>query len=292
MNESDRRVVVTGAAGRLGRTVAETFLAAGFSVVATDIVDPGDLSFPICRADLRDHRQVLDLLSGADVVLHIGNHPGLGGTPPQVVFNDNTSINENVFQGAVESGVRTVVFASTIQLVGSKPDERTVVSAPPMPAFPISDETPPQPANVYALSKQVSEVMLRYYAERCGVTGVAVRLPLLHHHEPHFAVRNGTESIHDIFEGFIGLTYTDAARLFVAIVQSDLSGYNVFMAGTSHRHIDRSVSDLVESYYPSAPAGTSDLVDLTPVTAATGWCPSPPEWPVPSAVISSEGGHQ
>lgn len=270
-------VLVTGAAGRLGRTVARLFHEEGFRLLATDLVDAGPVPYPFQRADLRDHRAVLKLLAGIDVVLHIANHPGIGSTPPQVVFNENVSINENVFQGAAEQSPSAIVFASTLQLIGSHVDNRTVVTEPVRPAYPLNENAVPDPSNVYALSKTVSEVMLRYYAERCGLACTALRLPHLHRNEARLKVAAGDEHPADILEGFIGLTYDDAARLFLAVVRAGLKGYRVYMPGSSHRHRDLSVDDLIERYYPEVAPGTPDLIDISTIVADTGWRP----WPAP-----------
>jgi nucleoside-diphosphate-sugar epimerase len=268
-------VLVTGAAGRLGSTVARLFHDEGYHLLATDVVDPGHVPYPFEHADLRDHVAASTVLAGIDVALHIGNHPGIGSTPPQVVFNENVSINENVFQGAAEQGVGTIVFASTVQLIGSHIDDRTVVTEPARPVYPLDEAAVPDPSNVYALSKTVSEVMLRYYADRCGLACTALRLPLLHRHEARFQVASGHERPVDILEAFTGLTYDDAAGLFLAIVRAALPGFRVYLAGTSHRHRDLSVADLIDRYYPDVAPGTTDLVDISTVTTETGWRPSP-----------------
>ncbi len=275
MSTSEPRVLVTGAAGRLGSTVAARFHAAGFELLATDVVDPGAVPYPFEQADLRDHDAAAVLLTDVDVLLHIGNHPGIGPLPPQQVFNENVSINENMFQGAAERGVGTIVFASTLQLVGSHPDERTVVDPPPRPTFPLDGDTSPTPSNVYALSKAVSETMLRYYAERCGIACTALRFPLLHHHEDRYMVETGHERPVDVFEGFTGLTYDDASGLFLAVVRAELSGYHGFMVGTAHRHRDLPLPDLIRTFYPDVDPALPDLIDNGAVTEATGWQPGP-----------------
>lgn len=278
---TERRVLVTGAAGRLGSAVARLFHREGYPLVASDVVAPDDVPYRFVQVDLRDHHEASALLTDVDVVLHIGNHPGIGPTPPQVVFNENVSINENVFQAAAEQGVGTIVFASTLQLIGSHPDTRTVVDPPTRPSYPIDETAAANPSNVYALSKSVSELMLRYYADRCGLACTALRLPLLHHHEPRFAVADGHERPVDVFEGFSGLSYDDAARLFLATVRAGLPGYRVYLAGTTHRHVDLSVDELVERYYPEVPAGTTDLIDSSTAATELGWHPTD-EYPGPT----------
>jgi nucleoside-diphosphate-sugar epimerase len=265
------RILVTGAAGRLGTAVASRFHGEGFDLLATDVVDAGEVPYRFELADLLDHEAASALLEDVDVVLHIGNHPGIGPRPPQLVFNENIAMNENIFQGAAERGVSRIVFASTLQLVGSHVDGRTVVDAPPRPAFPLSGDTSPAPGNVYALSKTVSETMLRYYADRCGIQCTALRFPMLHHDPRSVTVGSGEERPDDIIEGFSGLTYDDAASLFLAVVNTDLSGFRIFMAGTAHRHRDFELPDLIRTHYPELDPDTPDLIDLTTVMRDTGW---------------------
>lgn len=281
MNERETsgrvRVLVTGAAGRLGRTVASLFHREGFDLLASDIVDADDVPYRFVRADLLDHARALELLEDIDVLLHLGNHPGIGTTPPQLVFNENVAMNENMFQGAAERGVAKIVFASTLQLIGSHIDRRTVVTEPADPGYPLNETTIADPSNVYALSKTVSEVMLRYYAERCGIHGIALRFPLLHFCDDRVRVSSGEEQPNDVLEGFTGLSYEDAARLLLAVVRTDLPGYRVYMPGVAHRHRDLTPAELIRVHYPHVPATTQDLIDVSTITAQTGWQPSPVE---------------
>ena len=269
------RVLVSGAAGRLGSTVSSLLHREGFDLIATDIVDAEDVPYRFEHADLLDHERVLELLEGIDVVLHLGNHPGIGLRPPQLVFNANVSMNENMFQGAAESDVGKIVFASTLQLIGSHIDERTVINEPSTPSYPLDETMTPDPSNVYALSKSVAEVMLRYYADRCGIDCIALRFPLLHHSEDRVRVSSGEERPTDILEGFTGLSYEDAARLFLAVVRTDLPGYRVYMPGTAHRHRDLSLPELIRVHYPEVPADTPDLIDISTIVEQTGWRPNP-----------------
>jgi nucleoside-diphosphate-sugar epimerase len=278
MNSPSEQIVVTGASGRLGLAVAHLLEGQSYRVVRTDIAPPPASTAHFIAADLREYDQVQRVLSGCHTVIHLGNHPGLGASNPQNVFNENVTINENVFQCAAEIGAQHIIFASTIQLFGSKPDLETVVRPPQRPAFPITDDTPPAPSNLYSLSKQVSEVMLKFYAERCGVTTTALRLPLLHHCEPHFAVTAGKENEHDIFEGFTSLTYGDAAQLILSIITSHLSGFNAFNIGVSDRHLDYTPEGLATAFYDELPSDAGHIIDLGPVTSMTGWEPTKVEW--------------
>lgn len=265
------QVLVTGAAGRLGTAICHLLHDSGFDFLATDVVDPGERPYPFRRADLLDHASTLDLMDGVDVVVHVGNHPGIGGAPPQVVFAENTQMNANVFQGAAQSGASRIVFASTLQLIGSHVDKRTVVNPPVAPSFPLDGNSLPQPANLYALSKTIAEQMLQFYTARCGIDCVALRLPMLHRNDGRASVNLGKETAIDIAEGFTGLTYQDAASLFLAVLRSDLPGYRAFMAGTAHRHNDLDLAGLIEAFYPNLPPDTPDLIDNSALEQELGW---------------------
>ena len=68
------RVVVTGAAGPLGRRVVEHLLAHPevASVVAVDVLDPGPTAADVRRADLVS-ADLGPLLDGADAVIHLAS---------------------------------------------------------------------------------------------------------------------------------------------------------------------------------------------------------------------------
>ncbi len=266
-----QRILVTGASGRLGRAVSGHLHQEGHSFLATDIVDAGDVPHPFRQVDLMDHAAASQLLEGVEVLMHIGNHPGIGSTPPQVVFNQNTTMNTNVFQAAAERGVRRIIFASTLQLIGSHVDSRTVVAPAPPPTFPLHGGTPARPTNLYALSKAVAEQMLQYYADRCGIECVALRLPMLHNCDSWASVGPGDETAVDVFEGFTGLTYADAAALFAAVLRADLPRFRVYMAGTAHRHTQYDIEALIRKFYPQLPTDLPDLVDSSRLTRETGW---------------------
>ena len=65
-------IVVTGAAGRLGRRVVQLFLDRGIEVLATDQVAADDLSTEFALCDLLDAKMVERLLKGAEGVIHMG----------------------------------------------------------------------------------------------------------------------------------------------------------------------------------------------------------------------------
>ena len=75
-------IVVTGAAGRLGRRVVQLLADRNKEVLATDQLDADDLPAEFVRCDLVDLKAVEGILKDAEAVVHMGAIPGpLRGKP-------------------------------------------------------------------------------------------------------------------------------------------------------------------------------------------------------------------
>ncbi len=231
-------ILITGAAGRIGKVTADLLHEESYPILATDLRRGKDTPYPFKTTDLTEMEQVKALMEKIDAVVHLANHPGMGDRPPHVTFNENVTMNLNVFQAAAELGARRIIFASTLQVIGSHADTRTVKNLPPPPNYPLDGDTEPTPANTYSLSKTVSEVMLRHYADRCGLDAVAIRYPLIHQHEVEVFVPIADFNRDLLLEGFSFLSINDAASLILAILKSELPGYRVYVPAISDRCAD------------------------------------------------------
>ena len=104
---------------------------------------------------------------------------------------------------------------------------------------------------------------------------------LEHGHEPaDIAERingdTGRSYLRDSIYGAIDGAVTTFA-IVAGVVGAELSGYHVFMPGSSRRHADLTWSGLLATHYPDVDPSTPDLIDDTSITAATGWRSSYPE---------------
>ena len=82
-------IVVTGAAGRLGRRVVQMLADQGREVLATDQAEADDLPAEFVRCDLGDAEAVHGVLQGAEAVVHMGAIPGPSRAEPRVIFENN-----------------------------------------------------------------------------------------------------------------------------------------------------------------------------------------------------------
>ena len=275
-----RTVIVTGAAGRLGRVVVEVLGQQGWRVLGTD-VRQAEEGPAVHVLDLLDTQAVHDWIasSDAEAIVHLGNHPAprpsLGEVP---VYNQNVAMNMNVFQAAHELGIVKIAFASTIQVISSQMLRDRGMPLPVEVAYlPMDGDTPPRPGNSYGLSKFASEQMLDYFARLGPLQAVSLRFPAL----PRDAAwlgkrRQGRPSPDKIGQGFAWLTRRDAARLIAAILDSDLPGHRVYLPAAAVPSTGQPVAELLQQHYPDVPRRTDPverLVDTSRIEADTGWTP-------------------
>ena len=164
-------IVVTGAAGRLGRRVVQLLLGQNREVLATDQVDADDLPAEFVRCDLVDANAVEGILKDAEAVVHMGAIPGPLREDPRVIFDNNVASTFNVMMSAAELGLRRVVFSSSAFGMGWARDGNAFVPL----YLPLDEEHPMMPFEPYGLSKQVGEDIGRMIARSSDTTVVSLR---------------------------------------------------------------------------------------------------------------------
>ena len=164
-------IVVTGAAGRLGRRVVQLLADQNREVLATDQFPADDLPAEFVRCDLGDARAVGDILKGAEAVVHMGAIPGPSRAEPRVIFENNVAADFNVMMSAAELGLRRVVFSSSAFGMGWAHDGNAFVPL----YLPLDEEHPMMPFEPYGLTKQVGEDVGRMIARNSGTTVVSLR---------------------------------------------------------------------------------------------------------------------
>jgi nucleoside-diphosphate-sugar epimerase len=164
------RVVVTGGNGKAGRWVVRDLREHGHSVLSVDLRhDPWEWDDRCRVADLTDYGQAVEILAGADAVVHLAAIPAPGIRPAADTFRINVTSTYNVFAAAEANGVGRVVWASSETVLGLPFD------TPPLYA-PIDEAIEPRPESSYALSKVASETIAAQFARRTGTPHVGLRI--------------------------------------------------------------------------------------------------------------------
>jgi nucleoside-diphosphate-sugar epimerase len=185
------RVVITGAAGRIGRHMIEE-LAPDHDLRLIDRVKVR--GHPACVADLgrrprgvgwrrwltgtaaRWEREI----EGADAVLHLAGNANPRVSWPSVAGN-NVAATWNVLEVSARCGVGRVVLASSCRWVLGLEREDLARSPPAR----YDSSTAPRPFTPYGLSKAVGELTGRMFVHTGSIRSVvAVRIGTFTDHEP------------------------------------------------------------------------------------------------------------
>ncbi|MEO0368312.1 MAG: NAD(P)-dependent oxidoreductase, partial [Pseudomonadota bacterium] len=114
-----KKIVLTGAAGRLGSYLREPLTKMADLVTSTDIVDDIGALYSgeeYLKADLASLDQMLAVIEGADMVVHFGAYADEG--PFDAILGPNIIGAYNVWEAAYQHQVRRVIYASSVHAVG------------------------------------------------------------------------------------------------------------------------------------------------------------------------------
>jgi len=170
------KILITGAAGLIGKEVTKGLVAAGHDVLATDLVKD-DLS-PAQRfvvGDLISADFISQLDFHCDAIVHLGSIPRPGIASDETVLHNNVIGTYHVFASAVENNVPLVIYASSLSIygfawsTGTSPDY-----------VPVDEKHPLHHFESYALSKEVNERSADMWANRSETAFVGLRFPHTH----------------------------------------------------------------------------------------------------------------
>ena len=161
-----KKIVLTGAAGRLGSYLREPLLNLADELVSTDIVADIGKRYPretYVAADLAKYEEIAPVLEGADMVVHFGAI--VDEAPFEKMLGPNFVGAYNIWEAAHKHGLRRVVYASSIHAVGMYPKTEH-----------IGIDVPHRPDTFYGLAKCFAEDLGRMYWEKRGLESVCLRI--------------------------------------------------------------------------------------------------------------------
>ena len=121
-----RRILITGAAGRLGTELRNGLAQLADELRLADRVEIPDLqSHEEGRVfDLSDEAAVMDATSDVDAIVHFGGAPL--ERPWQEILDSNIRGSYHIYEGARRHGVKRVVYASSVHAIGYHPIESEI----------------------------------------------------------------------------------------------------------------------------------------------------------------------
>jgi nucleoside-diphosphate-sugar epimerase len=167
VGDDARRVLLTGAAGRIGRSLRDTLSdhrlhlhdrdLSGLQLRANEVAFEGDIA---------DFDSVQKAAAGCDAVIHLAANPRVSA-PWEDLRSPNFDGTYNAFEAARQAGARRFVFASTNHVTGMLDNQQR---------WPIAPDGEIAPDSLYGASKAFGEALGRYYAETSDLSVICLRI--------------------------------------------------------------------------------------------------------------------
>lgn len=286
------RIVVTGGAGRLGRSLVAGLAERGHEIVSLDRSTTAALEIDGVRQhaiDLTDAAAAAAALadSGADAVIHLAAIAVPFSAPEDVIMRTNSALAISVLGGAVAAGIPKIVAASSPTVLG--------YGAPngwSPERLPLDEDSPAQPWNAYALSKLLIEQTITMLQRQ---TGDAVRFAAF---RPCYVIAPEewagalTQQGHTVRERLDDpalsapalFNYVDArdvatfADTLLAAL-GDIPNGETFFVGADDALARDSLSELLPRFHPRTARAATELTGTTPAFSNAkarrllGWTP-------------------
>jgi uronate dehydrogenase len=193
-------VLLTGAAGTIGRMVRPLLVESGWELHCLDREPNGDsdiASIDVLDADALDAATV-----GCGSVIHLAGIPG--EAPLAQILEANVQGTQAVLDAALRRGIRRVVLASSNHAVGMWERETDAH---------LQVDIRPRPDTFYGVAKVALEALGQLYADRFGLEVVSLRIGTCLERP-----RNQRDLASWLSPG-------DAARLFSAALSGEVRGH-------------------------------------------------------------------
>ncbi|PLR85825.1 NAD-dependent epimerase/dehydratase family protein [Bacillus sp. V33-4] len=246
------KVVVTGAAGKIGRWTVRTILEAGHDVTASDRkLREESASKKFIQAELRDYGQVCQLLCGSDAVVHLGNIPTDVRNTSQAIFENNMLVNFNILEACKDLKIPKLVWASSETVLGYPfvPDELSYL--------PVDEEHPTIVKSSYAMAKRLTEILAEMYHKVTNTQIVTLRfanmyepdeyekIPIIHWNDEQKEIQKKN--------AWAYCDVRDASRACLLALEKDNLGNEIFHITAPDTIMPDLSQDLVNRFFPNVP---------------------------------------
>lgn len=160
-----QRLLITGAAGALGTVLRGGLapLTETLRLTDRDEMPAAAAHEEVMRAELGDFDAVMEVVAGCDGVVHFGAAPY--EKPWAEVLESSIKGGYNLYEAARRHGIRRIVYASSIHVVGYAQREDG-----------FDTDSPHRPDSLYGVSKCFVEDLARLYWDKFGIESALLRI--------------------------------------------------------------------------------------------------------------------
>jgi nucleoside-diphosphate-sugar epimerase len=169
------RVLVTGAAGLVGRALCQMLSGSGYLVraaVRTDRIVSPNIPETAVVGEVHETTDWGAALKGVDAVIHLAARTHVLhdiGANSDLYFKTNARGTRNLVMAAAAAEVRCFIYLSTVKVNGERTTE-----------LPYRPADRPEPVDAYARSKWLGELAVTEAAAPAGMEATIVRSPLVY----------------------------------------------------------------------------------------------------------------
>ncbi len=167
MSFQEKRVLVTGSAGFLGRNLVNRLVTEHAYIVEADLNDSGSTEAKQLKVDiLLPSERLKECVANSDIIFHLAGYSSAHMfTAFEPGFSSNVQSLLRILEYAAQSGERKrVVF----------PSSSTVYTASAYPSK--EDSVASTPVNWYAASKLTGELLCKHYSQHENLDAVVLRI--------------------------------------------------------------------------------------------------------------------
>lgn len=199
-----RRLLLTGAAGNLGREMRRRLKSCCDTLRVSDCspLEAAGEGEEVVVVALEDAAAVSDLLKDVDAVVHLGAVSV--EQPWEAILPANIVGAYNLYEAARRHGVKRVLFASSNHVTGFYRQDQVINSRDPV-----------RPDGLYGLSKAFGENLAQLYWDRYGIETVSLR------------IGSALAAPRDRRMLATWMSFDDTERLFVAALTAPLVGHTI-----------------------------------------------------------------
>jgi nucleoside-diphosphate-sugar epimerase len=232
------RILVTGAAGRIGRAASRELAAAGHTVRATDIKPLPDEEESSSLLDVTDGDAVLRAVEGMDAIVHLAygaDRQDKTAADIHPHFDVNAKGTYFLLWAAARHKLKRFVYTSTFSVFGTIPE---------IARGGFDENSPPMLRSLYGLTKRFGEEICEFFARNRGLSVVCLRLGGVADPEEwewwkryDLAQHRQLGRAPELYPFFRELRthVDDVAQAIRLAVEADLSGYELFHIAAEHR---------------------------------------------------------
>ena len=274
------KILITGAAGLIGKEVTKGLVAAGHDVLATDLVmDDLSPAQKFVVGDLLSDDFISQLDFRCDAIVHLGSIPRPGIESDEKVLHNNVMGTYHVFANAVENNVPLVIYASSLSIygfawsTGTSPDY-----------VPVDEKHPLYHFESYALSKEVNERSADMWANRSKTAFVGLRIPHTHTNlvftELAQKMRERDKAILEqgakIFWAYLDLR--DAVQGILTVIDKGAQGSKTYNFAAPDTYAPKPTREMMAEFHPtskiaSSLSGYDSIIDCSEWHADFGYEP-------------------